>query len=98
MRFAEVSAKEGSSREEGRRGFPWEPESPAAPALNFERSDFCQSDEGWNVVLMWRCRMPDNPEFSLHVHKLMGNARRPALFTIAIWEGTVLWPLLRAAG
>ena len=36
MVFAEVSAKEGSSREEGRRGFPWEPESPAAPALNCE--------------------------------------------------------------
>ena len=34
--------------------------------------------------------MPDNPEFSFHVHKLMANARRPALFTIAIWEGTVL--------
>ena len=34
--------------------------------------------------------MPDNPEFSLHVHKLMGNAQRPALFTIAIWEETVL--------
>ena len=34
--------------------------------------------------------MPDNPEFSLHVHKPKGNARRPALFTIAIWEGAVL--------
>jgi len=34
--------------------------------------------------------MPDNPEFSFHVHKLKGTARRPALFTIAIWEGTVL--------
>jgi len=33
--------------------------------------------------------MPDNAEFSFHVHKL-GNAGRPALFTIAIWEGTVL--------
>ena len=34
--------------------------------------------------------MLDNAEFSFHVHKLMANARRPALFTIAIWEGTVL--------
>jgi hypothetical protein len=24
------------------------------------------------------------------VHKLMANARRPALFTFSIWEGTVL--------
>jgi len=33
--------------------------------------------------------MPDNAEFSFHVHKL-GNAQSPPLFTIAIWEGTVL--------
>jgi len=32
--------------------------------------------------------MPDNAEFSFHVHKL-GNAQSPPLFTIAIWEGTV---------
>ena len=34
--------------------------------------------------------MPDNPQFSFQVHKLMDNARRPALFTIALWEGTAL--------
>jgi hypothetical protein len=34
--------------------------------------------------------MLDNAEFSFHVHKLTADARRPALFTIAIWEGTVL--------
>ena len=34
--------------------------------------------------------MLDNAELSFHVHKLMANARRPALFTIAIWEGTAL--------
>ena len=34
--------------------------------------------------------MLDNAEFSFHVPKLMADARRPALFTIAIWEGTVL--------
>jgi hypothetical protein len=34
--------------------------------------------------------MLDNAEFSFHVHKLMANARHPALFTIAIWEGSVL--------
>jgi hypothetical protein len=34
--------------------------------------------------------MLDNAEFSFHVHKLMANARRPALFTIAIWDRTVL--------
>ena len=32
----------------------------------------------------------DNAEFSFQVHKLVANARRPALFTIAIREGTVL--------
>jgi hypothetical protein len=34
--------------------------------------------------------MPDNPEFSFQVHKLMGDARRPAVFTIGLWEGTAL--------
>ena len=34
--------------------------------------------------------MPANREFSVHVHKLMGNAQRPALFTIGLWEGNVL--------
>ena len=34
--------------------------------------------------------MLDNAELSFHVHKLMADARRPALFTIAIWEGAVL--------
>ena len=34
--------------------------------------------------------MRDDAEFSFHVHKLMANPRRPALFTVAIWEGTVL--------
>ena len=33
---------------------------------------------------MRRCVMPDNPEFSFHVHKLM------ALFTLAIWDGALL--------
>ena len=34
--------------------------------------------------------MPEKPEFSFHVHKLMCSTRRPALFTIAVWKGTVL--------
>jgi hypothetical protein len=40
LRFAEVSAKEGSSREEGRRGLPQEPERRAAPALNSNQTEF----------------------------------------------------------
>jgi hypothetical protein len=34
--------------------------------------------------------MLDNAEMSFHVHKLMSDARHPALFNIAIWEGAVL--------
>ena len=34
--------------------------------------------------------MPDNAEFSFHVHKFIGNGQRPALFTIAIWGGSIL--------
>jgi hypothetical protein len=29
-------------------------------------------------------------EFALHVHKKPGNADRPDLYTIGVWEGTVL--------
>ncbi len=34
--------------------------------------------------------MANNSEFSFHVHKKAGNADRPALYTVGIWEGTVL--------
>ncbi len=29
-------------------------------------------------------------EFALHVHKLPGNSRHPELYTIGVWEGSVL--------
>ena len=35
-------------------------------------------------------RHAGQPGISFHVHKLKGNAQGPALFTITIWEGTVL--------
>ena len=34
--------------------------------------------------------MANNSEFSFHVHKKAGNADRPALYTVGIWEGTGL--------
>lgn len=34
--------------------------------------------------------MATNSEFSFHVHKKTGNAQSPALYTIGLWEGTVL--------
>lgn len=33
--------------------------------------------------------MTNNAEFSLHIHKKAGDARRPALYTIGVWEATV---------
>src|SRR5258708_14809186 len=38
----------------------------------------------------WRPAMANNSEFSFHVHKKAGNADRSALYTVGIWEGTVL--------
>ncbi len=29
-------------------------------------------------------------EFALHVHKMPGDPRRPGLYTIGVWEGTML--------
>jgi hypothetical protein len=34
--------------------------------------------------------MLNNSEFAFHVHRKAGDAKRPALFSIGVWEGKIL--------
>jgi hypothetical protein len=93
----EVSAKEGvRAAKRGARPSRGVGAS-RRPGAQFEpNTEFVSQNQNSNLVLMRRCVMLDNAEFSFHLHKLLANARRPASFTIAMWEGTVLHDICHA--